>query len=54
MVYLGLRFKFTVVQLTPKMDIEVRDCNPLWLRRSIRLSSSCGISLPSLPGVSRR
>jgi len=36
------------------MDIEVRDCNPLWLRRSIRLSSSYGISLPSLPGVSRR
>lgn len=54
MVYLGPSFQIYSIQLTPKMDIEVRNCIPLWLRRSIRLSSSCGISLPSLPGVSGR
>ena len=54
MVYLEPSLQIHSILLTPKKDFEVRDCNPLWLRRSIRLSSSCGFSLPSLPGVSRR
>lgn len=28
MVYLGPSFQIYSIQLTPKMDIEVRDCNP--------------------------